>query len=37
VRFVKLEGDLLVLSTKPMTFQGVTRSAELAWERVGHA
>jgi hypothetical protein len=29
------EGDLLVLSTKPMTFQGVTRSAELVWERVG--
>jgi Lipocalin-like domain len=35
VRFVKLEGDLLVLSSKPMTFQGVTRSAELVWERVG--
>jgi hypothetical protein len=25
-----------VLSTKPMIFQGVTRSAELEWERVGH-
>jgi Lipocalin-like domain len=36
VRFAKLEGDLLMLSTKPMTFQGVTRSAELVWERVGH-
>jgi hypothetical protein len=36
VRFARLEGDLLVLSTKPMTFQGVTRSAELVWERVGH-
>jgi Lipocalin-like domain len=36
VRFAKLEGDLLVLSTKPMVFQGVTRSAELVWERVGH-
>jgi hypothetical protein len=35
VRFAKLEGDLLMLSTKPMTFQGVTRSAELVWERVG--
>jgi len=35
VRFAKREGDLLVLSTKPMTFQGVTRSAELVWERVG--
>jgi hypothetical protein len=36
VRFARLEGDLLVLSTKPMIFQGVTRSAELVWERVGH-
>jgi hypothetical protein len=36
VRFAKREGDLLVFSTKPMTFQGVTRSAELVWERVGH-
>ena len=37
VRFAKREGDLLVLSTtKPMTFQGVARSAELVWERVGH-
>jgi hypothetical protein len=36
VRFARLEGDLLVLSTKPMVFQGVTRSAELVWERVGH-
>jgi hypothetical protein len=35
VRFAKPEGELLVLSTKPMTFQGVTRSAELVWERVG--
>jgi hypothetical protein len=36
VRFAKREGDLLVLSTtKPVTFQGVTRSAELVWERVG--
>jgi Lipocalin-like domain len=31
---VRLERDLLVLSTKPMIFQGVTRSAELIWERV---
>jgi Lipocalin-like domain len=36
VRFVQLEGDhQLVLRTKPMTFQGVTRSAEVVWERVG--
>jgi len=34
LRLVRLEGDLLVLSTKPMIFQGVTRSAELIWERV---
>src|SRR5215211_6519844 len=36
VRFAKLSGDLLTLSTKPMTFQGVERTAELVWERVGH-
>jgi Lipocalin-like domain len=36
VRFAKLDGDLLILSTKPMTFQGVERRAELVWERVGH-
>jgi hypothetical protein len=35
VRFAKLDGDLLTLSTKPMTFQGVERRAQLAWERVG--
>ena len=35
VRFAKLDGDLLMLSTKPMTFQGVERKAELVWERVG--
>ena len=35
VRFAKLEGDVLTLSTKPMTFQGVERTAELVWERVG--
>jgi hypothetical protein len=28
-------GDLLTLSTKPMTLQGVERKAELVWERVG--
>jgi len=34
-RFVKLDGGVLVLSTtKPMIVQGVTRSAELVWERV---
>ena len=36
VRFAKLDGDLLTLSTKPMTFEGVERRAELVWERVGH-
>jgi hypothetical protein len=25
----------LVLSSKPMIFQGVTRTAEVVWERVG--
>ena len=35
VRFATLDGDLLTLSTKPMTFQGVERRAELVWERVG--
>jgi hypothetical protein len=35
VRFAKLEGGQLTLSTKPMTFQGVERKAELVWERVG--
>ena len=35
VRFAKFDGDLLTLSTKPMTFQGVERTAELVWERVG--
>ena len=37
VRFAKLEGDQLTLSTKPMTFHGVERSAQLVWERVGQA
>jgi hypothetical protein len=36
VRFASLDDDLLRLSTKPMTFQGVERKAELVWERVGH-
>jgi hypothetical protein len=36
VRAAKLDGDLLTLSTKPMTLQGVERRAELVWERVGH-
>ena len=35
-RFAKLDGDQLVLSTRPMTFQGVERRAELVWERIGH-
>jgi hypothetical protein len=36
VRFAELDGALLTLSTKPMMFQGVERSAHLVWERVGH-
>jgi hypothetical protein len=36
VRFAQLDGELLTLSTKPMMFQGVERSAHLVWERVGH-
>ena len=28
MRFVSHEGDVLVLSTKPMIFQGITRSAD---------
>jgi hypothetical protein len=35
VRFAQLEGNVLVLSTKPMIFQGVERRAELVWRRVG--
>jgi hypothetical protein len=35
VRFATLGGNTLVLSTKPMVFQGVERRAELVWERVG--
>jgi hypothetical protein len=27
--------DPLTLSTKPMSFQGMERTAELVWERVG--
>ena len=34
VRFVTLDGDVLTLSTEPMTLQGVRRTAELVWERV---
>jgi hypothetical protein len=37
VRFAKLEGDLLTLSTEPMVLQGVERRAELVWERVGRS
>lgn len=36
VRFVKLDGELLTLSTRPMILQGVERTAELVWQRVGH-
>ena len=35
VRYAKLDRDVLVLSTKPMIFQGVERKAELVWDRVG--
>ena len=35
VRGARLDGDVLTLSTKPMTFHGVERRAELVWERVG--
>jgi hypothetical protein len=35
VRFAKLEDALLTLSTKPMMFQGLERTAKLVWERVG--
>jgi hypothetical protein len=28
--------DLLTLSAKPMTFQGVERRAALTWKRVGY-
>jgi hypothetical protein len=35
VRFAKLDEDVLTLRAKPMTLQGVERTAELVWERVG--
>ena len=35
VRFAGLDGETLTLSTKPMTFQGVERTAALIWDRVG--
>jgi hypothetical protein len=35
VRFASIDGNRLTLSTKPMLFQGVVRTAELVWERVG--
>ena len=35
VRFADLDGNQLTLSTKPMMFQGVERSAHLVWERIG--
>jgi hypothetical protein len=35
LRFVRFDGNLLTLSTPPMTFQGVRRTGELVWERVG--
>jgi hypothetical protein len=35
VRFAKRDGDLLTLSTQPMTFRGMERTAERVWDRVG--
>jgi hypothetical protein len=35
LRLAKLDGDVLTLTTRPMTIQGVERTAELVWERVG--
>jgi Lipocalin-like domain len=37
VRFAKRDGDLLTLSTEPTVFQGVERTGELVWERVGRS
>ena len=34
VRVAELDGDVLTLSTKPMVFQGVERTATLVWDRV---
>jgi hypothetical protein len=36
VRLARLDGHLLTLSAKPMTFQGVEQRAALTWERVGY-
>ena len=36
VRFAKLDGDMLTLSTRPMMLQGQERRAEVVWDRVGH-
>src|SRR3712207_5479695 len=33
-RLVELRGDLMTLSTRPMLFGGMQRSAHLIWERV---
>lgn len=33
-RLVEVAGDRLTLSTRPMLFQGIPRSAHLVWERV---
>lgn len=35
VRIAKLDGDVLTLSTRPMTIQGTERTAELDWVRIG--
>lgn len=35
VRFAKVEGDTLTLSTRPMMLQGRERRAEVVWDRVG--
>jgi hypothetical protein len=33
-RLVEVEGDRLTLSTRPMLFQGIERTAHVVWERV---
>jgi hypothetical protein len=35
VRFVKLDGDVLTLSTDAMIFEGIESRGELVWERAG--
>jgi hypothetical protein len=35
MRFVKLDGNVLTLTTEPMIVQGVDRSTIVVWDRVG--